>query len=601
MNIGEGSVIILLESILISARHLYMHRSHSTFEKHVWVLSRLITMKEDPESPDNRLLRYVVATCYPKMINRLNHRTWSQPYIDSLKRITTVEFDESRLERDRVSAKEIDNDRQFLLNFFLPISSSLQTKVPKLIKQAENAKSNKDLQLYTEDTCEEFHRLLIELLDAFRDSLNNLKKSRGDSKSSTKGSEEFKENVDFVALIGNALLRLSKGAALKMHMRTISSLLDRIQRMPVPEDLEDEQGELDEELEAVQPFVSVEGALKPLATSYIDWFKLMITNFDAVNILYRHFSGKERKYDTISSKIVVAPSVDGRLLPWQELFIDSKLFPTSTRCDNPSSHSANANADISNADILEFLEKALGASSKVKGIESTWIKGSLKNTNSSLKSLESSNVPGWSTLAKTLRDKVEKLKYSEPTERGGSRVIVVKEGPNDGVLLREITEGIRSLVDSATFVKSLTEGQIFLGTLHCEACLASLLSKSATVSEDILEQMDVSYVSNLFSSPVLFFMKGLWINYWSIKTLLPIVSPTAPLPRVRQRSDIRHKTLSQFCFSLYSAYMASRAYRKFDEWAFWGPIETGASKVYGQVGIIAETCPVHWFGKAFFR
>ena len=557
-------------------------------------------MKEDPESPDNRLLRYVVATCYPKMINRLNNQTWSQPYIDSLKRISTVEFDESRLERDRVSAKEIDNDRQFLLNFFLPISSSLRTKVPKLIKQAENAKSNKDLQLYTEDTCEEFHRLLIELLDAFRGSLNNLKESRGDSESSTKGSEKFKENVDFVALIGNALLRLSKGAALKMHMRTISSLLDRIQRTPVPEDLEDEQGELDEELMAVQPFVSVEGALKPLATSYIDWFKLMITNFDAVNILHQHFSGKERKYDTISLKIVVAPSVDGRLLPWRQLFTDSKLFPTSTRCDNPSSRSANANADISNADILEFLEKALKVSSKVKGIETTWTNENLKNTKSSLKNLESSNVPGWSTHAKTLRDKVEQLKYSERTELG-RRTIVVREGPDDGELLREITEGIQSLVDSATFVKSLTEGQIFLGTLHCEACLASLLSKSATVSEDILEQMDVSYVSNLFSSPVLFFMKGLWINYWSIKTLLPNVSPNAPLPRVRQRSGIRQITLSQFCFSLYSAYMASRGYRKFDEWAFWGPIETGAGQAHGQVGIIAETCPVHWFSKTFFR
>jgi hypothetical protein len=71
-------------------------------------------------------------------------------------------------------------------------------------------------------------------------------------------------------------------------------------------------------------------------------------------------------------------------------------------------------------------------------------------------------------------------------------------------------------------------------------------------------------------------MKGLWINYWSIETLLSNVS-TSSLPlRDRQRSAIHHKRLSQYCFGLHSAYMASRAYRGYSEPVFWASVETGA-------------------------
>ena len=88
MNIGEGSVIILLECMLISA-HLLYNRSHSNIAKHLWILSKLLTMKEpsvngprtDPSSLSKRLLLYVIATCYPKMIHRLGHQTLSEPYI----------------------------------------------------------------------------------------------------------------------------------------------------------------------------------------------------------------------------------------------------------------------------------------------------------------------------------------------------------------------------------------------------------------------------------------------------------------------------------------------------------------------------------------
>src|SRR6266567_5086025 len=142
MNIGEGSVIILLECMLIGA-HLLYNRSHSTIAKHLLILSKLLTMKEpsidgpktDPSSLSRRILRYVVATCYPKMIHRLGHRTLSKPYIQSLNQVTTFRYDKSMF--DKGLTAEIESDRLFLVEFMLSASSRLHIKFPKIMEQAK--------------------------------------------------------------------------------------------------------------------------------------------------------------------------------------------------------------------------------------------------------------------------------------------------------------------------------------------------------------------------------------------------------------------------------------------------------------------------------
>ncbi len=65
-------------------------------------------------------------------------------------------------------------------------------------------------------------------------------------------------------------------------------------------------------------------------------------------------------------------------------------------------------------------------------------------------------------------------------------------------------------------------------------------------------------------------MKGFWINYWNIKTLLPNMSTSALPPRPRQSSAIHHKRLSQYRYSLHSAHMASGV-DSMNEF-FWGQL-----------------------------
>ena len=79
--------------------------------------------------------------------------------------------------------------------------------------------------IYTKDTCNKFHLLLVELLGCFNSSLFYLTIAWGTSENPMPGSADFKDGVVRVVTCGCVLQKLTKGAALKMHLKTISDLL----------------------------------------------------------------------------------------------------------------------------------------------------------------------------------------------------------------------------------------------------------------------------------------------------------------------------------------------------------------------------------------
>ena len=250
------------------------------------------------------LHRYVVATCYPKMSYRLNHETLSLPLIEALQQIQTFKFDESKLEGQEEGTK---SDIQFLTDFLANVS--LITPIPK-IKKITVPKDHRAFRLYTQDTCAEFHALLIKVLLRFSSSLKKLRKYPKDlgAPTPTPSSQYIKDEVECAFIYGYALHRLTKGAALSMHLKSIAPLLmgfnlgEKI-RMPTPapgeqqeepdEELEVvQQEEPDEELKAVQPFVHVDGIETPLWQSYLDWLRLMVAHFDATDIPLTYVTGQ---------------------------------------------------------------------------------------------------------------------------------------------------------------------------------------------------------------------------------------------------------------------------------------------------------------------
>ena len=497
MSVGESHATILLECMLISARLLH-NRSNTTIPVHLRVLGKLLSMKEsspngptkDPGKLAGRLLHYVIATCYPKITRRFKHKTLSQPYIRSLKQVNTFDVDNSKL--GKPSPQRTGHDQLFLTKFFLTTSEKFQTKFPTLLKQAKMVR-DKDFQLYTEDTCAEFHKLLIFLLVRFEEGLDKLGETRGDQMVPTPCSEEFQKSVEVVFTSGYALQRLAHGAALRMHLKTITPLLMRKflsqtkMTMPAPGEAK-EQEEVDEDLEAVQPFIKVNGVIQThLWKSYIDWLQLIIVHFDAVEDLVRYFTGKDCPVKAISIHILAPPPVDKCLLPWRELLNDSTLFPTTTTLTRALSGCAN----ITNAGILKFFNEALVSTSPAQAsvVNMWWRKGDLGSTIDSLEKLKSSKLAGWKESA--------------------MRLLVTLKGLQDmpaqgGELEIQISDDIKTMAQSGNFFATLasnTPETDFRGTLHCEAFLASILGETANVSEGLVAQMKVGYFSSSFLSP----------------------------------------------------------------------------------------------------
>ncbi|CAA7258811.1 unnamed protein product [Cyclocybe aegerita] len=148
----------------------------------------------------------------------------------------------------------------------------------------------------------------------------------------TAATGDFTQQVKKALLYGYAIQRLAHGAALKMHLKTIESQLRYYNashpREPQPQKPGKEEEELDEDVAAVCQSVSDGGTTISLIDSYIDWFRLLIAHFDAVDILVRFVTGPHFRSPTISVDILVAPPVDQTLLPWRELLADSTLLPT---------------------------------------------------------------------------------------------------------------------------------------------------------------------------------------------------------------------------------------------------------------------------------
>jgi hypothetical protein len=287
------------------------------------------------------------------------------------------------------------------------------------------------------------------------------------------GDEAFKNKVSKALVYGYALQRLVKGAALKMHLQTIAPSLKmwNLRKSPTPISTEEELRERDEDIQAVHQSVQ-DGAA--VVTSYLDWFKLLISHFDAVDILVSYVTS--RKIDSISINILVAPFVDKKLLPWKDLFGDSTLLPAPAV---PGTEGKQA----SNNEILTFITTALAILPKIKEAERAWNNRDKRNTTICFQTLKTSNVKSWVKCAEKILVKLEDDNLSDQTSG-------------------EITSEIQSLRKSTFFFDALVEPKLssFSGTLHCEACLASLLAESPLASKDILARMEVSQVSDLFLS-----------------------------------------------------------------------------------------------------
>jgi hypothetical protein len=390
------------------------------------------------------------------MARRFNNKDLSIPYIESLKQVKLIPLisDASSIADDSgCDGNEVASDRFFLEDFVKLYAGNpelLKSRVPKIIQMAENMPpTNIDIQLYTNETRTEFHHLLLELLDCFNKALDQLIALDKTSKGSAPAIKNFNDNVDDVHLYGYALLRLSRGRAFRKHLENIESFLDHPHRSNT--------GVSDPELEAISRLA--------LVNSYIAWLRLMVGHFDAVEIIVRHVTSKDFPYDTIIVEILLAPPTNKTLLPWQELFTDYKFLRKSDA----------ANSTVTKEEIFKFLQDGMAAALKKKDVlhdlQSAlriWSLGEADSRKAShfLDHLMKLTDQEKDEIA-AVKKKISDWKHHVPSNSPDSRDDITNE-------IKALLDVFGELSDRDRFFLYL-KNMSFTGTLHCEACLASLL------------------------------------------------------------------------------------------------------------------------------
>lgn len=107
-----------------------------SFETHIWMLSKLI---ERSGSDTRSLSGYVIATCYERMLMRLNYRT-SESFLSALKKLPHFDFPEEFPEFNTI--RNDFSDERFV-NRLAEIESHLKTPITKL-KQHRGNVHNKE-------------------------------------------------------------------------------------------------------------------------------------------------------------------------------------------------------------------------------------------------------------------------------------------------------------------------------------------------------------------------------------------------------------------------------------------------------------------------
>ena len=459
------------------------------------------------------LFRYIAAISCRKMLRRITNEHVSKPYIQSLKNVAvpilpilsksfSIPSASARDTKRNPEFEKTENDR-LLLQFILAsagYNTSLDADYPPTPNLLALAKSP-NFPIYNDDTSTEFHRLLLALLERFEKALATLN-SRLD-----KGGSIVEAATD-TQLYGYGLLKLARGQAFRMHMEHIGHLLKKPDPtntgapVPASSNAEDpvEEPE-DEDLQALKPLLPNEGkegaAPKTLTKSYIDWLRLTVAHFDAVEIIIQYVWSSSFRYREISAMTLVAPPTSTALCPWEEVVKDYLPEPDPT--------SLSSSFMTSNQELLRFLQENRDKASLAKKISpladqalSLWDERDDPDFTNRVLHTKLSEIgqSGGDTIQETTRSMLEALrKWNKGKDEESTQ---------------KITSGIRGLYDrffhippGASFFTSL-ENLKFRGATHCEACLASIIyNATRPVPNDneyseVLKRMAVIMFSDSF-------------------------------------------------------------------------------------------------------
>jgi hypothetical protein len=422
-------------------------------------------------------MHYVISACGKKMKRRFDHGV-SMRYFENLKDYRPkedepfVNIEESREEHHYAS------DHDFLSH----LSNIVQghQNWPKLSRTCPNLLlMSRDLpdrgqafQLYTAETCWEFHRLLVWLFAMLQQKIEKLQDALG-SPSPT----NIKSKVAAVYAAGFTLWKMCSCKSFETHLRSIEHHLPprpaRSRPAPSFEEDEDDDPDVDDTTSAT----SHDGKPLKLWASYRNWALLMVVHFEAVVVIRRYVGDPTLfPHDSISIKLLLGGYVEEDCLPWEKVFQNPSFFPGSAG---------------QRTKMLNFLLKARDAQDQLTALRK------VKNTREK-DDLVSPQVRD--KLIKTLL-LISNSAYAKDVQKIEKSFQGWFAGGKDDDIAGKIDALEAQLVDECDeYGRAAQLGHTFQGTLHCESIIASLLdpdTRAALASDgrfnDVLDATKVSF------------------------------------------------------------------------------------------------------------
>lgn len=428
--------------------------------------------------------------------------------------------------------------------------TELAEKIPNLIQTTKDMEKTPGAsEIYNKDTYMEFHRLLCHMLHRFHFSLITLQglykpdSKLPDSKlpdSKLVDSENLKNINDALNAImvwGRYLRTMVRSAAIEKYLKTIAHLLEMDDEKSWMPATDEEETEFD----VLKPYSMYQG--QPLLPwqSYKDWLRLTVLYFDATTILCDHVrSLASLSRIDISIKILSPrlPDYDQKMLPWKVLLRHKLYFPElPNNREQPSAEALISflTSDFDMGAVMEGTrnrdEREEGNSIKGKKGKGNWferqnLKGvsieevvksvmSLKERQELAIAAEAVSIDGWTKAVDSVIDQMTLLKNcSSP---GGDEYTIaifdrLEALKNHGLTpqnrltrTQEILDMFETLRGHSLLYKMLKEGtplsrgDRFLGTRHCEVCIASLLGEPGPHNNEFEEiRRDFRVSHNIF-------------------------------------------------------------------------------------------------------
>jgi hypothetical protein len=188
-----------------------------------------------------QLNRYMVIACFRTLVDHVRHAR-SQPFFQALNNVNLkkVDFDQAKPDTT-LDDSGINIDHECLAMFL-----DCHPKRNEYKRLLHIYTSGEKIPIHNKDTFEEFHQLLLFILETYREGLNQMNAATGDDGPS---KEEFRKAASRVNWAGFLLHRLNTGAALRMHLQTIGESLSCLATPSLPKSCKNEadaiQGEVD--------------------------------------------------------------------------------------------------------------------------------------------------------------------------------------------------------------------------------------------------------------------------------------------------------------------------------------------------------------------